>query len=106
MPNRNKQRGNELETELRNRAQQLGLKAERARGSDGRALGEAEDVDLRIVSTSEQKWLIQAKRRKKLASYLQIPESCNAVCFRQDRGEKLVLLDYDSFLKLLGGELP
>ena len=35
---------------------------------------------------------LQLKRRAKLPAYLQVPEQCDAVVFRQDHGESLVLV--------------
>lgn len=101
---RNKQRGYEHEAELVKSAEAAGFEARRAWGSNGKALGEAADVDLVIERRAVfgyRKACIQAKRRKKLADYLQIPESCDAVVFRQDRGDSLVLLRWDDYLSLL-----
>ena len=41
---------------------------------------------------------IQAKRRKALASFLQIPEGADAVVFRQDRGPTLALIPWATLM--------
>ena len=91
-----KRKGTVYERELVNQARESGLGAVRAYASDGRSLGEAPEVDL-IVEDKK----IQAKRRKSVASYLQVPEGCDAVVFRQDRGEPLVLMTWWEYLDLV-----
>ena len=96
MPSKNKRRGNDFEVELREAAKAAGFQAVRAWGSDGRSLGEAADVDLVVNG-----FKVQAKRRKKLPAYLEIPDSCDIVAFKQDRKKPMVLIYYDDFLKLI-----
>ena len=100
-----KLKGSNFERELVNTAKAFGLHAVRAYGSNGKALGEAETVDLKIEGVN-----VQAKRRKALASFLRIPEGCTAVVFREDRGDTLTLIDFEFFLQLLHerdyGRLP
>ena len=96
MPSSSKRKGSNFERELVNCARERGLDAERAYASNGKALGHAEEVDLTV-----QGCRIQAKRRKKLADFLQIPEGADAVIFRQDRGKTLVLIDFEDFLRLV-----
>jgi len=91
-----KRKGNSWEREIVNLARERGLEAERAYASNGRALGHSEQVDCVV-----QGCRIQAKRRKALPSYLQVPEGCDAVVFRQDRGEALALIPLDSLLTLI-----
>jgi hypothetical protein len=96
MTHPSKAKGNNFERELVKQAVESGLTAERAYASNGRALGEAETVDVLIAQKR-----IQAKRRKKLADFLQLPEGCDAVVIRQDRGDSMVLLPWFDFLDLL-----
>ncbi len=96
MPSKNARRGSNFERELVNLARAAGLRSVRAYASDGRSLGEDTTVDLTIG-----KLRVQAKRRKKLASYLQIPAGADAVAFRQDRGPTLILLPYEALLDLV-----
>lgn len=93
---RNKARGREFETEVVKLAEARGHPARRAWGSDGRALGLSADVDLTISGIP-----VQAKRRKRLPAYLQIPDSCKAVVFKQDRSPPLILITLDDYLCLL-----
>lgn len=97
MSHPSKRKGSAYERELVNEARAAGLPAERAYASNGRALGCSEEVDL-LVSGQR----LQAKRRKKLADFLQIPEGCDAVVVRQDRGETLVLLRWKDYLEGCG----
>lgn len=96
MANANRRRGFDFERQLVNEARRAGLAAERAWGSNGEAIGEAHTVDCRIADLRTQ-----AKRRKKLASFLRVPDGCDAVAFRQDRGDVMVLLSYPRLLALI-----
>lgn len=96
MPTPSKTKGNSYERELKNQAAARGLTAERAWGSNGRALGEVEGVDLTVAGCR-----VQAKRRKALAKYLEIPEGCDVTAIRQDRGETYVLMRWEDFLDKL-----
>lgn len=78
------------------RARSLGLTAERAYGSNGRALGEAEGVDLTIAGLR-----VQAKRRRALPAYLKPPAGADVTVFREDRGEALALVPLDTLLVIL-----
>lgn len=95
MSNSSKQKGNSFEREIVNRAKAWGFKAKRAYGSNGEAMGEHAEVDCKI-----EEYTVQAKRRKKLASYLKCEHS-DIVAFREDRGDTYVLMPYDEFLNLL-----
>jgi hypothetical protein len=95
---RNKERAYEHETEIVKAAEAEGMSARRAWGSDGRALGLAADVDVEI----DGRVRVQAKRRKRLPAYLQVPASCDAVVFRQDRGEQLVLVRWADWVRMVG----
>jgi len=96
MPHPSKLKGSNFERELVNQAKDFGLDAERAYASNGKALGCCEQVDLKIGDVR-----VQAKRRKKLADYLQIPDGADVVACRQDRGDTLILMRYEYFLELL-----
>ena len=97
MPSPSKQKGNRFEREIVNKAVQSGLTAKRAWGSNGAALGMHEEVDLVIGKNPEIK--IQAKCRKKLASFLQPSEHVDAVVCKQDRGETLIILRFEDWLE-------
>lgn len=93
MTHPSKVKGNNYERELVAQAREKGLLAERAYASNGRSLGHSEEVDLVVEGCR-----IQAKRRKHLPAYLALNEGVDAVTFRQDKGETLVLIRLDDFL--------
>ena len=101
MPNRNKQRGYELEKELVDKALAWGLQAERAWGSDGRAIGETSGVDLKVAGHK-----IQAKRVKRISARYKPPVGAESVAFREDRGKTYIMVPYETLLALLGGRNP
>lgn len=100
MTSPSKRKGNTYERELVNQAKESGMEAKRAYASDGRSLGEHEEVDL-IVSGKR----IQAKRRKKLLKGLNdmigLLENNDAVVFRQDGCESHVLISWWEYLDLV-----
>lgn len=95
MPNRNKQRGYELEHELEVTAKEEGLDALRAWGSNGRAIGETEGVDLRVA-----KKRLQAKRHKKFPKWLQLPEGADYMVFREDYAKPVIQIPFREWCKL------
>jgi Holliday junction resolvase len=96
MSSPSKIKGNTFEREVVNQAKEFGLKSIRAYASNGKSLGEAEDVDVKI------EWLLgQCKRRKRIAQWLKPPESCDIALVREDRGETYVIIEYGNFLEML-----
>jgi Holliday junction resolvase len=95
-PTANRNRGFGFEREVVNKAREEGLEAERAWGSNGKSLGETEGVDCLVAGLR-----VQCKRRKKLASYLRLPEGCDAVVFREDRGATLAMIPLETLFQLL-----
>lgn len=100
MTHPNKRRGNDLERELVRQALAAGIPAVRAWGSDGRSLGLESDVDM-VLGRGHCQNLVQVKRTKTIASKYQLPDSCDAVVFRCDRGESTAMITYERFLELL-----
>jgi len=94
-------KGKRYEREVVHEAEAAGLRAERAYASNGRALGEADAVDVTVEAPGGQTWLAQCKRRKSVAGYLAPPEGADVTVIREDRGESLVVLPLDRFLSLL-----
>ena len=93
MAHPSKLKGNRFEKEIVEKAKDTGLKAKRAWGSNGMALGEPPEVDC-IIDGSK----IQAKVRKKLPAYLIPSKEVDSVVFKQDRGEILMLVRYEDWL--------
>ena len=94
MSHPSKQKGNRFEREIVDKAKDIGLDSKRAWGSNGMALGEHPEVDCLISG-----YKIQAKVRKKLPKYLIPSKEVDAVVFKQDRGEILVLVRYEDWLQ-------
>lgn len=103
MPHPSKRKGNRFERELVHAFTAAGLRAERAWGSDGRALTTdagascSSSVDVLV----EGGLCIQAKRRKAVASYLKPPAGAHVAAIREDRGEALAVLPLPLFIRLL-----
>ena len=102
--NKSKQKGNRFERECVKIAETHGFSAQRAYGSNGRALGESETVDIVIYANSE-KIKGQCKVRNKLPKYIKIPEGCDVVFLKEDRGDLYVLQKYDDWRTELGSGL-
>ena len=95
MASPSKAKGNRFEREIVNKMTSLGIKAKRAWGSNGASLGMHEEVDVLIGDSFK----IQAKCRKKLASFLIPTEHVDAVVCKQDRGETLIIMRFDDWLE-------
>ena len=95
MPSKNKARGNRLERLVVNQAK-VGIDAIRAYASNGMSLGEAEDVDVKIGEFKGQ-----CKMRKKIASFMKPPESCDIALIKEDREDTLVVIRYQDFLNMM-----
>ena len=94
MPNRNKQKGNRFEREIVKMCEQVDVPAKRSWGSDGRSLGMHEEVDVLIDSDIK----VQAKVRKKIATWLQPSQEVDLQVVKQDRGEVMVVMRFDDWL--------
>ena len=96
MPSPSKAKGNRFEREIVNTVLSSGFKTcKRAWGSNGAALGMHEEVDVLMGDDFK----IQAKCRKKLASFLVPTEHVDAVVCKQDRGETLIIMRFDDWLE-------
>ena len=98
---KSKQKGHGFERELVGTLRALGYEAERAWGSNGKALGEAEDVDVVFAGLGLPRKRVQAKRRAKLASYMKPSDTVDMVMMREDRGETLVVMRLEDMLDML-----
>jgi len=72
---------------------------QRAFGSDGRAMGEKADIDIK-AELGDIKFKIQAKRRRALPKYLR-PGNANVVAMREDRGNTSLIMDIEFFFYCL-----
>ena len=94
MPSPSKAKGNRFERDIVNLVTELGIPAKRAWGSNGQAMGQHEEVDVLV----DEEFKIEAKCRKKLASFLNPTEHVDAVVCKQDRGETLIIMSFEKFL--------
>jgi Holliday junction resolvase len=93
-----KAKGNTYERELVKQFQAAGFEAKRAWGSNGQSLGHHEEVDV-LVNYGTKQLKVQAKRRKKLPTFLGLTEHVDVAVFRQDNDESFVLMRLDDFLQ-------
>jgi Holliday junction resolvase len=98
---KSKIKGNAYERELVEYFKSRGFESERSRGSDGRSIGEAEDVD-GFFMYKGKRVKFQAKRRKSVPKWLDLG-NCDIVVTRADRGTTTVLIDLDKFMDFIGG---
>ena len=96
MSSPSKIKGNTFEREVVNQAREFGLKSIRAYASNGKSLGEAEDVDVKIENLKGQ-----CKRRKRIAKWLKPPDCCDVALVREDRGKAYIVMEYDEWLDLI-----
>ena len=95
MPSPSKAKGNRFEREIVNTVLSSGFnKCKRAWGSNGASLGMHEEVDVLIGNSFK----IQAKCRKKIASFLIPTEHVDAVICKEDHGEMLIIMRLDDVL--------
>ena len=95
MPSPSKAKGNRFEREIVSTVLSSGFnKCKRAWGSNGASLGMHEEVDVLLG----ENFKIQAKCRKKIASFLIPTEHVDAVVCKQDRGEMLIIMRLDDVL--------
>ena len=79
MPNRSKQKGTGFEREIVNQAIASGIPAKRAYGSNGEAMGEHREVDVKLGGYNAQ-----LKRRARLPDYLKPSEHVDIQILRED----------------------
>ena len=91
-----KNKGNTGERQVVALAQDAGLTAVRAWGSDGRALGQATTCDVLINSKP-----YQVKRRAKIADYVKPPHGTVGTLIREDRGEWLAVIPAKEYFNLI-----
>lgn len=104
MTAKNKARGNTVEREVVKSFTTDEYFAKRAWGSNGQALGLHEQVDVAVyrkagMSIPGSLYLkLQVKRKKSLPKFLGFTEHVDGVVFREDRGEKYIMLRLDDFI--------
>ena len=96
MPSKSKTKGNRFERQIVDRAKHFDLKAKRAWGRDGRAMGQHEEVDVVIGDNLR----VQAKCRKKIAQWMIPNENVDIQVVKGDREIPLAVMPLDFFLIL------
>ena len=97
MSNPQKNKGSRFERKIVEICELHDVKAVRAWGSNGAALGEHPEVDVLINDDIK----VQAKCRKKLAAHIQPNENVDVQIIKQDRGPVLVVQELNDWLLML-----
>jgi Holliday junction resolvase len=96
LPNKSKAKGNRFEKQLVDAAKAAGLEAVRAWGSNGKALGHHEEVDIVLHG-----YKVQAKSRAKLPDYIKPNENVDVQIIKADRESPFVVMKFDQWLELI-----
>jgi len=97
---KSKAKGNRIEREVVNIFKENGYECQRAWGSNGRAMGEHEEVDVKAI-IKNKKFTIQVKGRKAIADYLKPnTEIVNAQVLKEDRKQPYIVMVLQDFLNL------
>ena len=97
MSHPSKVKGNKFERDCVNKAKEKGLNAKRAYASNGESIGLEADVDMLLDDSVK----VQCKIRKKIASWIKPPDSCDITLVREDRGEAFAIIRYEDYLNML-----
>ena len=94
MPNKSKAKGNRFEREIVEAVELHDIKFVRAWGSNGKAFGHHEEVD--ILINDEIK--VQAKVRKALPKWIAPSEHVDVQIIKEDRGKMYVVQELNDWL--------
>ena len=94
MPNKSKAKGNRFEREIVEAGELHDVKCVRAWGSNGRALGCHEEVDILIDDDIK----VQAKCRKVLPKWIKPNENVDIQVIKEDRGKMYVVQELNDWL--------
>ncbi len=96
-----KRKGTTGEQDAVNKAKQAGIHAQRAYASNGQSLGHHQTVDAIIGP-----YKAQIKRRAQIATYIKPPTHCDMTLIREDHGQWLAVIPYNTLLQLLTNQKP
>ena len=99
MTHPSKRKGNDFEKRVVKMAQKAGLEAIRSYASDGRTRGLPAAVDVTI-----EDYMVQCKKRKKLAAYLYPGEDIDFSVVGQDYGVPMAIVPLDMLVRLIALE--
>lgn len=105
MSAKNKIRGNSFEREVVQKLMGQSIQAKRAWGSDGRSMGEHEEVDI-VIDTNDTKYLVQCKRRKKISEVVKPNKNVHFQIFKEDRGEIFVTITLNQLMTFIKHSTP
>ena len=94
MPNKSKLKGNKFERDIVKAVELHDIKAVRAWGSNGKALGEHEECDILI----DDEIKVQAKVRKALPKWIKPSEHVDIQVIKEDRGKMYVVQELNDWL--------
>ena len=94
MPNKSKAKGNRFEKEICDAIELHEIKCVRAWGSNGRALGHVEEVDILINNDIK----VQAKVRKALPKWIAPSEHVDVQIIKEDRGKMYVVQELNDWI--------
>jgi len=97
MPSKSKAKGNRFEYLCVQMIKDIGIEAKRAWGSNGKAMGWHEEVDILIGDDIKA----QCKVRKKIANWMIPSENVDLQLIKEDRQVPYAVLPLDDFLHLL-----
>jgi Holliday junction resolvase len=101
MASKSKSKGNRIEREVVDIFKKRGYECQRAWGSNGRAMGEHEEVDVK-AQIKNMKFKIQVKGRKAIADYLKPDtEVVNAQVLKEDRMPPYIVMVLEDFLDMI-----
>ena len=96
MPSKSKAKGNRFERLCVDIAKRHGLSSQRAWGSDGRSMGEHQEVDIKI-----EEYKLQCKTRKRVAKWLKPSKEVDAQVVKEDGGEVFVIQPLETWLEMV-----
>ena len=99
MPNKSKAKGNRFEREVVETCELHEIKAVRAWGSNGKSLGEHEEVDILIECPHTWNDIkVQAKVRKALPKWIRPSVNVDVQIIKEDRGKMYVVQELNDWL--------
>ena len=100
MANKQKQKGNRFEYQVRDTFIDNGIECVRSYGSDGRSLGLDKEVDL-LVKHKGKQYTVQCKVRKKISSFIKPSDDIYAQVIKEDRGDVVCIIRLTDFIELI-----
>ena len=100
MSNKQKDKGNRFEYQVRDMFIDKGIDCKRAYASDGRSLGHQENVDL-VAYMKDKEITIQCKVRKQITQVLMPDDNIYAQVIKQDYGKPYAVIRLEDLIVLL-----